>query len=169
MLMMVAEGDPRAVTRAFELEATDVIERPLTRRDLLERLRRVLPLLPSDARTVTGRLENIPLPVVLETLAAGFHDARVVVAGGNRTGMLDVEGGVVVRGRSLGAPAEGAGPAAVIKALTVSEGGFEVRLLRDGDRGDRAAASVPPAWNPPVAETAEAESPTVVAPRPRRP
>lgn len=162
VLLLVQAGDPRAVTRAFELDVSDVVEQPVDGLDLLRRLRRVLPARPADARVLTGRLESVPLRVILDTLTAGAATARVTVAGEGETGVVEVEDGRVVRARGPGA-APGGGPAPVVAALQAIEaGGFEVDFAQGAPR---PAAGPTPIWD--EDSVPEVDTPTVVSTRPK--
>lgn len=95
LLVIVDRDTPRLVTRAFELGATDIIERPLQVDDVSRRLRRLLAEPADGGAGVVGAIEDLDVATLLHTLRAGACTGRLVLAGPSAQGELTLAEGVV--------------------------------------------------------------------------
>lgn len=126
LLVIVDRDSPRLVTRAFELGATDIIERPLQLDDLIRRLRRLLQEPADGGAGVIGALEDLPVATVLGTLQAGASSGRLVLANGTAQGELNLLEGEV-RGATAGIVGDAAAgniPEALHALLRLRNGHF---------------------------------------------
>lgn len=128
VLLLVDRDRPRTVTRAFELGAADVVERPVDLDDVTLRLRRAIDKAGVDDTTLTGRLEELSLQELVRTLSRAATTGRVLVAGPRVHGEIHVREGRVER--SWLADSADATPVDAPPELfgDITEGGFEVRF-----------------------------------------
>jgi len=118
---------PADVARGLELGAEDVLEKPINLRVLLAKLRKVVGReQPAAARSggIVGRLSDLGLPDLLQTLYLGAKTAEIIVTSPTGRGSLYADKGQVVSA-SYGAAN---GEQAVYDLVTLSDGLFEVRF-----------------------------------------
>lgn len=135
VLLLLDPDQPRTVTRAFELGAADVVERPLVLDDVVRRLRRSLDRSGVEDVVITGRCADFPLTEMVRTLSLAAATARVLVASEGAEGEVQVREGVVVGVRAVREPAPGerraaseTGEAAMALLQSLEGGGYEVRF-----------------------------------------
>lgn len=128
-VLLTAEGaDPADVTRALEMGAEDVIELPTNVDVIVARVRRAIGRRASDDEAIGGRLADLPLHELLQTLTLGGRTARVRIQGAIETGMVQVRDGQIVAAHYGTRTAEDAFYAMV----GLDEGRFEARFVDDG-------------------------------------
>lgn len=128
VLLVIDPGEPRAVTRAMELGAEDVLERPIHPDVLLARLRRAMSRRSPPAAAVSGRLGELTLPDLLQVLTLGARTALVQIATRQLAGNVQVRGGELVAAAFGGLEGEDALDALV----SVDAGRFEVAFRDEG-------------------------------------
>lgn len=128
VLLTAEAADPAEVTRALELGAEDVIELPTNVDVIVARVRRAIGRRASDDEAIGGRLADLPLHELLQTLTLGGRTARVRVTGSIESGMVQVRDGQIVGANYGTRVAEDAFYAMV----ALEEGRFEARFVDDG-------------------------------------
>lgn len=136
VLLLVDAGDPRAVGRAMELGAEDVVERPVHPDIFLARVRRAMSRRAPAAAAIQGRLGELTLPDLLQVLTLGGRTALVQVATRQQAGAVQVRQGALVYASFGGVEGEEALDALV----AVESGRFEV-AFRDEGRSNLRGAS----------------------------
>lgn len=128
VLLTAEAADPADITRALELGAEDVIELPTNVDVIVARVRRAIGRRASDDEAIGGRLADLPLHELLQTLTLGGRTARVRVTGSIESGMVQVRDGQIVGATYGTRVAEDAFYAMV----ALEEGRFEARFVDDG-------------------------------------
>ncbi len=128
-VLLTAEGaDPADVTRALEMGAEDVIELPTNVDVIVARVRRAIGRRASDDAAIGGRLADLPLHELLQTLTLGGRTARVRIQGAIESGTVQVRAGQIVAAM-YGART---GEDAFYAMVALEEGRFEARFVDDG-------------------------------------
>ncbi len=128
-VLLTAEGaDPADVTRALEMGAEDVIELPTNVDVIVARVRRAIGRRASDDEAIGGRLADLPLQELLQTLTLGGRTARVKIQGAIETGIVQVREGQIVAAHY----GTRTGEDAFYAMVGLDEGRFEARFVDDG-------------------------------------
>lgn len=126
VFLLTDQPGPRDVARGLDLGAEDVLEKPVNVAILLSRLRRVLSRRSPHAEDagVVGRLNELALVELLQTLSLGGRTAEVTLSGGPEPGVLHLDNGALVSARAgdLG------GEEALYAMASQQEGRFAVRF-----------------------------------------
>lgn len=128
-VLLTAEGaQPVDITRALETGADDVIELPTNVDVIVARVRRAIGRRASDHEAISGRLADLPLQELLQTLTLGGRTARVRIQGSIETGMVQVRTGQIVAAQY----GSRTGEEAFYEMVALDEGRFEARFVDDG-------------------------------------
>ncbi len=128
VILFTDSGNPHDITRGLELGAEDVMEKPVNPQVVLAKLRRAIARRPSTGGGITGRLAELPLPDLIQTLTLGGKTALVQISGAGDPGGVQVREGQIVaaqHGRRVGEEA-------LFSLVCLEDGRFEVRFEDSG-------------------------------------
>ena len=91
-------------------------------------VRRAIGRRASDHEAISGRLADLPLQELLQTLTLGGRTARVRIQGSIETGMVQVRTGHIVAAQY----GSRTGEEAFYEMVALDEGRFEARFVDDG-------------------------------------
>lgn len=129
VILMTESQQPNDVARGLELGAEDVLSRPIHLDLLLARLRRALERRVVQNRAgVMGRLQDLPLVDLLQTLMMGGRTAWVRVLTPEMEGWIQLRAGQMVAAEVGNITAE----EAVYRLVDTDEGRFEVHFEDHG-------------------------------------
>ncbi len=123
-LLMGQRSGPEAA-HALDAGAEDVVQRPLNAGLLLAKIRRATDRVSRQgSRVLRGRLEDLPLPDLIQMLTLGARTASIGVASQGRSGEIYIQ-----EGRLLSAAAgEVEGQQALAMMVSCRDGSFTVRF-----------------------------------------
>ncbi|MCA9601780.1 MAG: DUF4388 domain-containing protein [Myxococcales bacterium] len=135
-LFLTAKGDRETVTRGFELGAKDFVIKPASADVVAAKVQQVLNTAPTgeakaaQQRGVTGTLQEMSLPDVIQILAHGRKSGTLEIRTGGRAGeLLFGEGNVWDANWD-----DKSGAEAVYAMLALTEGDFTLDLSRHPDK-----------------------------------
>lgn len=127
VLLTSEAGEPADVTRALESGADDVIELPTNVDVIVARVRRAIGRRASDDAAIGGRLADLPLHELLQTLTLGGRTAQVRIQGPIESGGVQVRAGQIVAAHY----GSRTGEDAFFAMVALDEGRFEARFVDD--------------------------------------